>query len=365
MKLPGVISDNQYLASSANAAVVDRDSGAYDKYLFAEQEIPEMPYETAVDEHLKLMSIRLHQRFSRLISNAQRRVTVSAARTARVKLQKDYFEGLSSNLDLRTLHHAQVLAGDETGRSGLFWIGEVPDFRTQRAAVLKLLSRYVIFLAIAAVDIVIIFFSFIGLGLNDVEAGFLTAPAVMAQLVFPHLVGSRLGLMYRGAPRTLGLYLEVLVPLILWGFFVFLISQIRARYILSLLPQADRAGLEFLFVALNLILLTALGGWLVFLAIRENHHEHDSLRLQLEKHRVTRKIISEERKLSRARAKETLSIESLKALGEELDQAINASRHDLGEAAKAVYRRALVNEAGNPDFTSSYLGTRNLETLKP
>ena len=65
--LPEGVDDNKYLAASANAAVVDKDSGAYDRHLFGEREIPAMPYEKAVDQHLELMSLRLGQKFIRHI----------------------------------------------------------------------------------------------------------------------------------------------------------------------------------------------------------------------------------------------------------------------------------------------------------
>ena len=40
------------------------------------------------------------------------------------------------------------------------------------------------------------------------------------------------------------------------------------------------------------------------------------------------------------------------------EDAVNSSGAALGEAAKAVYRRSLVNQIGSPEFTSSYLAKK-------
>jgi hypothetical protein len=357
MKLPGVISDNQYLASSANAALVDRASGAYDKYLFAEREIPEMPYETAVDEHLDLMSIRLQQRFRRTIGRAQIGVIRGKALRARSSLSLSYLTDQKESLDRDLSNNKSILNGQQLGKSGVYWPGSYPDFTNLIGAWSRILFRYLAFLIVGAVDIFIVYRSIVSLGIQTTEAAWLTAPAVAAQLIFPYLIGTRLALLFRGAPKKLFIAVELFFMFSVWLGFVGVISIIRTQFIIGLIATTgggETVSPEILTL-LAVVLLVALGGWLIFQAVRDNPHEADALRLQIKDHGLGLRIIRISIRLEKAEERLLIHTRNLENLNEEVEDAVLASRSNLGQAAKAIYRRTLVNETADPDFTSQYL----------
>jgi hypothetical protein len=356
MKLPGVISDNQYLASSANAALVDRASGAYDKYLFAEREIPEMPYETAVDEHLDLMGIRLQQRFRRTIGRAQIGVIRGKALRARSSLSLSYLTDRKESLDRDLSNNKSILNGQQLGKSGVYWPGSYPDFTNLVGAWSRILFRYLAFLVVGVVDIFIVYRSIASLGIQFTEAAWLTAPAVAAQLIFPHLIGTRLALLFRGAPKKLFIAVELFFMLSVWLGFVGVISIIRTQFIIGEIATAGLVSVSpGILTLLAVVLLVALGGWLIFQAVRDNPHEADALRLQIKDHRLGLRIIRTSKRLEKAEERLLIHTRNLENLNEEVEDAVLASRSNLGQAAKAIYRRTLVNETADPDFTSQYL----------
>jgi hypothetical protein len=142
-----------------------------------------------------------------------------------------------------------------------------------------------------------------------------------------------------------------------WGVFVYVISVIRVRYVAQLIddsgPAAD-ADLRLILLLLNVILLTALGGWLIFVSMRENPHEMAALKLKLKINQLDRGILSIESKFLVCQEKLDATLEMTRALQEELENSVESSRLDLGKAAKSIYRRALINEMGDPEFTKSY-----------
>lgn len=356
-KLPSQVNDNQYLAASANAAVLDRQTGAYDKYLFEDKEIPEMPFESAVDSHLELMSHRLSQRFKRHISKANLSRIRAQAQMDKQKLGETHAESSRDLIREQLAHQIKILNGEASGKHGLIWIGEEPNLINPISSSLKLASRYLVFILIGIVDIYIIWRSFINLGISAIEAGFLTAPAVAAQLVFPHLAGQRLALMVRGMARRISVWVELAALLGVWGTFVYVIAAVRVQFVIQLiLDNGNVAGQneQDILLLLNLVLLTALGGWLIFLSVRENPHEVSVLRAKIKLYGLDKKVLRANRRFARALERHESASESARALVEELNEAVDSSRVELAEAAKAIYRRALINEMADPEFTRSY-----------
>lgn len=356
--LPDPLNDNQYLASSANAALADKASGAYDKYLFSEQEVRSMPYEQAVDSHLALVSTRLDQRFSR---------EVTLKRNVLIKVSSAFDRACSSELEEsnrvqntseQLQDHVDVLAGNKSGKHGLLWPGKKPDFYSTLNARIRLSNRYTIFILIGLIDIYIIWSSFRNLGIPAIEAAFLTAPAVAAQLAFPHLAGTRLSRILRGEAKKIALVIEALILLSIWGVFVYVMAVVRVRFITNLI--ATQVGTvdpsyAFTLLLLNLVLLTALGGWLVFIAMRENPHELEALAVQMKMHKLQRRLERSRRAKSRSQARLEIAQNNLDSLVSEREKAIKASQDELGSTAKAIYRRALVNQVADADFTAAYL----------
>ena len=356
-KLPSQVNDNQYLAASANAAVLDRETGAYDKYLFEDKEIPQMPFEAAVDSHLELMAHRLGQRFKRHISKANLQRIRARSRMESERLRQTHSLASRSLVQKQLEHQEKILRGSAPGRQGLNWVGEVPDLLNVATASLRLSSRYIVFVLIGIVDVYIIWRSFQNLGIAAIEAGFLTAPAVAAQLVFPHLAGVRLSLMVRGMNKKVSIWVELIILLGIWLTFVYVIAAVRVQFVMELIRDSGNVAgpnEEQILLALNLILLTALGGWLIFLSIRENPHETSALRAKIKLSTLDKRVLRSNRRFTRAAEKFESAEESANALSEELQQAVESSRLELAEAAKSVYRRALINEMADPEFTKSY-----------
>ena len=356
-KLPSQVNDNQYLAASANAAVLDRETGAYDKYLFEDKEIPRMPFEAAVDSHLELMAHRLGQRFKRQISKANLQRIRAHSRMESERLRQSHSEASRKLVQEQLEHQVKILSGNTPGKQGLNWVGEVPDLLNIVTASLRLFSRYIVFVLIGIVDVYIIWRSFQNLGIASIEAGFLTAPAVAAQLVFPHLAGVRMSLMVRGMYKKPSIWAELIILLGIWFTFVYVIAAVRVQFVMQLIRDSGNVAgpnEEQILLFLNLILLTALGGWLIFLSIRENPHETAALRAKIKLSTLDRRVLRSNRKFTKAAERFDSAQENANALSEELQQAVESSRLELAEAAKSVYRRALINEMADPEFTKSY-----------
>lgn len=355
--LPAPINDNQYLAASANAGILDRATGAYDKYLFEDKEIPEMPYEAAVDNHLELMSSRLNQRFRRFISRAHQQEIRAKGRVARIILKIENSQGIKNQLEEQLARQLQILNGNSLGKHGLNWQGEEPILLGAVNKVLRLYSKYIVFVLVALVDAFIIWSSFISINIRAFEALALTVPAVAAQVVFPHIAGARLRLIVRGMHKKLSVWLEVVATLGVWLTFVYVISRVRVIYIRTLLEQSGESwndNLDLIFTLLSVILITALGAWLLFSAVRENPHEDEALKVKARIAKFERIATRLGSRKSRFEEKLALAQEAAGALNSELQTAVEASRLELAEAAKSVYRRALINEMGDPEFTKSY-----------
>ena len=367
--LPEGVDDNKYLAASANAAVVDKDSGAYDRHLFGEREIPAMPYEKAVDQHLELMSLRLGQKFIRHISRARKTLINATAKRDRLNLKQGLYASKVEKFRLQLAEQRSILDGSKTGAHGLFWPGHASDFLGRASAVIKLITKPAIFVLVGFVDLAIIFLSFQNLAFSVTESIALTIPAVGAQLAFPHLAGGRIRLLMRlgqGANRRRWSYaIEATVMLGIWLLFVYTIASIRLKYILD---SANIEGIALsptdivVFFLISVVLIVTLGGWLFFLSVRENEHEVSALRLNLSLHKMDLATLRLEKRVSKLDQRASIANESLNAFLEEQENALKASRFSLGEAAKAVYRRALINQEGDPEFTSSYFGApKNLD----
>lgn len=366
ISIPEPVDDNQYLSASAQAAIADKASGAYDQYMFSDSELRQMPYETAVDTHLQLVSTRLKQRYGRALTAKRNQVAARNNSVERATLRKDLVDNRMAAAQKQIEAHRAVLLGEDEGKHGLTWIGHEPDFLGPINARIKLLSHALIFIVIGVVDIYVIWSSFKAMEIPSIEAGFLTAPAVAAQLAFPHLAGTRLAKIIRDSSKKVWLWLEVLVLLGIWGVFVYVMAVIRVRFIVEKIRDSGGeldASYPGIFLMLNLVLLTALGGWLIFIAIRENPHEKAILANKLKLHLLTRKNSRIESRLARRETRLAISRNNLATLEEELEDSIHASRQELSRAAKAVYRRALVNQLGSVDFTAAYL--KNEEPLEP
>ena len=100
------------------------------------------------------------------------------------------------------------------------------------------------------------------------------------------------------------------------------------------------------------------------MSIRENPHETAALRAKIKLSALDRRVLRSNRRFTKAAERFESAQESANALSEELQQAVESSRLELAEAAKSVYRRALINEMADPEFTKSYFADSSIENEK-
>jgi hypothetical protein len=355
--LPEAINDNFYLASASKAAEMDIASGAYDEFLFSEDGMAQMPYERAIEDHLALVEMRL-------VDSGRRSVLVEKlklldAESAVVKhLRRD--DSLSAELldrEEKLAKQAEILEGDKPGKSNLFWPGAIPVQTSLVNGWMRISARYLVFILVAAVDIGLIFAAFNAILANTNESILLTIPAVGVQIAFPHFVGNRIGMLLRKPAKVIVYWIEIVVMFGLWITFAFVLTYLRVLFITT--GQETNTVLQdsrgALFLSL-LFMLFGLGLWLMVNEIRHNPHETKYARLLFSKHRVQRELEKNRMKISKASALIPALEASLEVAEKSFEDSVQAARAELADAAKSVYRRSLVNQLGEVDFTSAYIG---------
>ncbi len=353
------IDDNLYLASAAKAAEIDFKSGAYDKFLFSEDGIRRMPYEIAIESHLSLINQRLADagrrqtlRREAAVLDLETKISKAEAKLARNDKQIETIES-------QIVYEESILSGLTQGIDNADWRDPKPQLASRLSVFMRVAAPIITLIVASLVDLAIIQASLDSIpGFKFVEAWMFTAPAVAMQVVFPHLIGLRLGRILRNAEGKLAKAVELAILLILWLAFAFGLTQLRMNFIVT---QAANGGdgdispeLGRWLLTSSLLMLVALGGWLIFNASRHNPHESNYLKLNLAL--MNRKIA--EIKLGAKVADYSNEISALKQAEKTAMQAFEDAReaalNQLKQAALDIYRRALLNHVGDPDFTAAY-----------
>ena len=354
------IDDNLYLASAAKAAEIDFKSGAYDKFLFSEDGLRRMPYEVAIESHLALINQRLADagrrqslRREAAVLDLETKISKAEAKLARNDKQIE-------NIESQIVYEESILSGLTQGIDNADWRDPKPQLASRLSVFMRIAAPIITLIVASAVDLAIIQASLNSIpGFDFIEAWMFTAPAVAMQVVFPHLIGLRLGRILRNAEGKLAKAVELSILLILWLAFAFGLTQLRMNFIVS---QAANGGdgditpeLGRWLLTSSLLMLVALGGWLIFAASRHNPHESNFLKLNFAL--MTRK--SAEIKLGAKVADYSNEISALKQAEKTAIQAFEDAReaalNQLKQAALDIYRRALINHVGDSDFTSAYV----------
>ncbi len=353
------IDDNLYLASAAKAAEIDFKSGAYDKFLFSEDGLRRMPYEVAIESHLALINQRLADagrrqslRREAAVLDLETKISKAEAKLARNDKQIE-------NIESQIVYEESILSGLTQGIDNADWRDPKPQLASRLSIFMRIAAPIITLIVASLVDLAIIQASLDSIpGFKFVEAWMFTAPAVAMQVVFPHLIGLRLGRILRNAEGKLAKAVELSILLILWLAFAFGLTQLRMNFIVT---QASNGGdgditpeLGRWLLTSSLLMLVALGGWLIFAASRHNPHESNFLKLNFAL--MNRK--SAEIKLGAKVADYSNEIAALKQAEKTAIQAFEDAReaalNQLKQAALDIYRRALINHTGDPDFTSTY-----------
>lgn len=361
--LPEELDDNVFIALATQAAQADKASGAYDEFMFSEDGYEKMPYEDSVDEIIALQIARNPERagrkelphllrlefFKNLVEDRQRSADDTQQEIDAVAALIGEEEG--------------VLRGDRDGEAGGRWKGVAPDTLTKSKHVSRRAIGWLIFLIVAAVDTLVVFYSLRQLTPTQDEARFFTLPAVLVQILFPHLVGKAVASM---RSKEKGDRLREIV--IAWGVGVAWLAYVGGMTYLRFYLLQDLyklkvhkplpAPLAISIFIISLFILIGLGLWIMVRAMSENPHEGKYSRLRFS-------FLAKQRKLRR----KLRQVNDAKALVKNEENAIEKIREkwqkrteeyeQLGAAAKSAYRRALVNQFGTPDFTTAYLPKDN------
>lgn len=355
--IPDPIDDNLYLASAVKAAVVDKESGAYDEFLFSENGISKMPFEESLESHLGLVSYRVADKGRREILIRQQNLLEGQSRVALAEANVTRAQN-ERNVGLKQIdYQVQILEGERPGRENLLWKNSVPEFTSPIDSRIKLAIPAVIFVFVGLVDIGIIFTSLTKILRDGNEALLFTLPAIGIQLAFPHLIGDRIRSNSHGSTQRKQNTLEAAVLAVLWLMFCGTLTYVRVAYLNSQSEEGLEPLIYRVLSVLNFLMLVGLGSVLLFLTSKTNPHYREFHRVSIKNFRLEKRLARCEIELEKAKNAIPgfeFSHDVTKQSYEEASNEVNAS---LNQAAKRVYRRALVNRFGDVDFTGSYLNS--------
>jgi len=365
------VDDNLYLSSASSAAFVDKESGAYDEFLFTEDSHREMPFEQVLDSHTDLLSARIEERGRRELLRRHRAILVCEAQITRLsallRQLRERKEITAKDIERQT----EILHGHEKGNHEVYWTDSIPHMSSTIGTRIRLITPGLTFFFAGIVDIGIIYLSFHHIpSLKGWDPIVLAIPAVGIQLVFPHLIGERIALIMRGHDKKRQNIYEALFLGIAWLSFCFALTAIRLNYMMD--PSKKHTPVEIAAAAdlkgplalVSLLMLIGLGTWLMLSGSRRNPHKAELLRLFLARQKLENEISKAEIEVLAAQGQLPPLQSSLRSAEESYRQAVEVAGAELAESARMVYRRALINTMGDVAFTTSYMGVDASESVE-
>jgi len=356
--LPSDIDDNVFIALGTQAAEADKASKAYDEFLFSEEGYEQMPYEDGVDEVLSLQEQRNAERKGRAtllirmrIEYLEKLIEAHQRNVSATESQREAIEG-----DLNT--ELEILRGSQKGEDGGVWEGVSPDTTSRSKHIIEKLKEWGVFVMVAIADAFVVFLSLRAITTNEQEAWILSGPAIGVQILFPHLVGRAIADARSKTERRAKDRAVAVIVLIAWVGYVFAMTVLRTDLIADFYFQRYQKPLEgtleiaiFIF---SVLILVGLGLWVLVRAMNSNPHKSRYSRLKYVYFNKQRAHKRAEAARAKAEADLEAEIEVLSEVSEQWDKRAQ-SYSQVSEAAKSVYRRALVNQLGTPEFTAEYL----------
>jgi hypothetical protein len=356
--LPSDIDDNVFIALGTQAAEADKNSKAYDEFLFSEEGYEQMPYEDSVQEILTLQQSRTPERrgraelplrmmieyFEKLIEVHKRNVSDAEAERDAIKQQ--------------LVDESEILTGAKKGEDGGFWEGTTPDTTSRGKHITGVIKEWGTLILVAAADALVVFLSLRTVTVNQNEALMLSAPAIGVQILFPHLVGRAIADARSKNGRTIKDWSIAGVVLVAWVGYVYGMTVLRFNLMLAFYfdrwkkPMPD--DIQVAVFIFSLLILVGLGLWILIRSMNSNPHKSRYSRLLFVYFNKVRALRLAEARLQKTEADLETSRKQLEVISEQWDKRA-ASYAQVGESAKAVYRRALVNQQGSPEFTTEYL----------
>ena len=355
---PAPIDDRSFLASAVGAARADKESGAYDEFLFTEDLFDQMPYEKSVESYLELLAKRLKDQgrwesfeYQKKVLDLEAKMGMVAGKEAQLATDVAQIESLIDREQL-------ILSGDETGRHNLYWKDNLPRVTSWLGGHVKLMAPFAVFALVGIVDLGILYFSINNIdGLNGREVWAFTAPAVGVSLVVPHYLGDRINLLVHGEKHSRINKFEFAFLAIIWVLFIYAMTQVRMVYLLDEMKSGstwkdplNKAVLQ----VMNFLMLMGLGMWLLFQAARRNPHQYNFLRLEMRHRRLLKKLDKAGADLLNLKAQKPALILAQELSETAFSESIDTARNELASATVSTYRRSLINDMGAKEFTLSY-----------
>jgi hypothetical protein len=356
--LPADIDDNVFIALGTQAAESDKNSKAYDEFLFSEEGYEQMPYEDSVQEILALQQARTPERKGRaelplrmVIEYIEKLIEVQKRKVGDAEAERDAVKQ-------QIAEESEILGGSKKGEHGGYWEGVAPDTTSRWKHIVGVLREWAILGLVAAADAIVVFLSLRTITNNEDEARLLSAPAIGVQILFPHLVGRAIADARSKNSRSIKDWIIAGVVLAAWGGYVYGMTVLRFNLMLGLyydkwgeVMPADIKNAVFIF---SLLILVGLGVWILIRSMNSNPHRGKYSRLLFVYFNKVRAVRKAEAKLQKTEGLLEASRKQLEVIGEQWDRRA-ANYQQVGESAKSVYRRALVNQQGSPEFTTQYL----------
>jgi hypothetical protein len=358
--LPSDIDDNVFIALGTQAAEADKTSKAYDEFLFSEEGYEQMPYEDGIDEILNLQKSRTPERQGRAELPVRMRIQyitkLLESRVRDVEDAKAKVEELSGQVKQEHTYLSGSVKGEENGN----WEGVAPDTTSRRKHVTNVLKEWLVFVLVAGADATVVYFSIYSIMPRVAEALMFSAPAIGVQLLFPHLTGKAIA-NYRANKESNAQDFWIALGIgVSWFAYVLAMSILRfqllqANYAASHKKAPDMPILlQFAAGMFTFLILIGLGTWVLTRAMKVNPHKHKVGRLIYVQYGAEDKLRKAEKKLAKTQSLLKQEEDLLAEISRQWELRSN-SYAQLSESSKAVYRRALVNQLGTPEFTTEYL----------
>lgn len=349
-------------ARAEQAAVVDADSNSLDKHIFHGDGVDVAGgYKTAFE--LGLAS-ELSAQASRIKDLGRRDIVAARAEqldfeeqaisiTKRLDLVKFKIESTNAAI----IQEAAVLEGRQPGEGGVLRPGTKMDHNGFQG-MWSAYRHLVVYVFVSIIDAGVLWksleFLFDG---NGVEAILFSLPAIGVQVVFPHFIGTKLNMLLHGTEKKARELSFLIVLIAAWGAFVYSISYIRIMHLGEQMASAPLGDANFdqklqLLQIFTPIVLVGLGFWLILEVVKHNQHEVSFIKLN----RLRVKLLRNQLGLEGGLAKLTLRVKHQSAAVEGLEASVrdhvSVVENVFPEASRQIYRRALVNRIGDPDFTT-------------
>jgi hypothetical protein len=358
--LPSDIDDNVFIALGTQAAEADKTSKAYDEFLFSEEGYEQMPYEDGIDEILNLQKSRTPERQGRAELPVRMRIQyitkLLESKARDVEDAKAKVEELSGQVKQEHSYLSGSVKGEENGN----WEGVAPDTTSRRKHVTNVLKEWLVFVLVAGADATVVYFTIYSIIPKVAEALMFSAPAIGVQILFPHLTGKAIA-SYRANKESNAQDFWIALGIgVSWFAYVLAMSILRFQLLQANYASSHKKApdmpilLQFAAGMFTFLILIGLGTWVLTRAMKVNPHKHKVGRLVFVRYGAEDKLRKAEKRLNKTQALLKQEEDLLAEISRQWELRSN-SYGQVSESSKAVYRRALVNQLGAPEFTTEYL----------